>query len=287
MYRPILSYFNLERLIKLDDEERFKNYYNKGLEDTRLDLDSNKLEKVRTLDILERYLPKPPAVVLDIGGATGVYSFKLAELNYDVYLIDIIPLHITKTKERNNLTKYKLKGIILGDARQLDFPDHFADSILLFGPLYHLVDKEDRESTLKEAYRVLKPGGILFSVGISRYASLIDGFQTGNILDEKFLPIVKQDLINGQHRNPTNITHYFTTSFFHHPNELYQEHIDAGFQSVELLSIESLLDLLGNIGDYLNDSEKSELLLTFMRQIEKETSLIGASPHIMVIARKS
>ena len=274
-------------MINLDNDKGFKNYYNKGLEDKRLDLDSNRLEKIRTLDILERYLPKPPAVILDIGGATGVYSFKLSDLGFEVHLVDVVPLHITQAKEKNRLVKFKLKSIILGDSRQLKFPDHFADGILLFGPLYHLVDKEDRESTLKEAYRVLKPGGIIFSAGISRYASLIDGFQTGNILDEKFIPIVKQDLINGQHRNPTNITHYFTTSYFHHPDELYQEHIDAGFQSVELLSIESLLDLLGNIGEYLNDSEKLKLLLTFTREIEKETSLIGASPHIMVIARKN
>ncbi|MFX0066014.1 MAG: class I SAM-dependent methyltransferase, partial [Candidatus Hermodarchaeota archaeon] len=89
------------------------------------------------------------------------------------------------------------------------------------------------------------------------------------------------------HRNPTNITHYFTTSYFHHPNELYQEHVDAGFQSVEILSIEGPLGLLGNIGEYLNDSEKLKLLLTFMREIEKESSLVGASAHIMAIARKN
>ncbi|MHA2123077.1 MAG: class I SAM-dependent methyltransferase, partial [Promethearchaeota archaeon] len=138
----------------------------------------------------------------------------------------------------------------------------------------------------KEAYRVLKPGGIIFSVGISRYASLIDGFDKGFILDEKFIPIVKQDLIDGQHRNPTNITHYFTTAFFHHPNELSQEHVDAGFLSVEQFAIEGPLDLLGNIGEYLNDAEKTKLLLTFIREIEKEPSLMGASAHIMVIARK-
>lgn len=271
----------------MDNGEKFTNYYNKGLEDDRLELESNKLEKIRTLDILQRYLPKLPAVILDIGGATGVYSFILSDLGYEVHLVDIIPLHITQAKEKNSLVKAKLKSIILGDARQLEFQDHFADGILLFGPLYHLVKKGDREKALKEAFRVLKPGGIIFSAGISRYASLIDGFQTGNILDEKFIPIVKQDLINGQHRNPTNITHYFTTSFFHHPNELIQEHIEAGFQLVELFSIEGLLCLLGNIEENINDSEKCKLILSFMREIEKESSLIGASPHIMVIAKKN
>ena len=271
----------------MDNGEKFTNYYNKGLEDNRLEHESNRLEKIRTLDLLQRYLPKSPAVILDIGGATGVYSFILSDFGYEVHLLDIIPLHITQAKEKNSLAKNKLKNIILGDARQLEFPDHFADGILLFGPLYHLVKKKDREKALKEAFRLLKPGGIIFSAGISRYASLIDGFQTGNILDEKFILIVKQDLIGGQHRNPTSITHYFTTSFFHHPNELAQEHIDTGFKSVEIFSIEGPLYLLGNIEEYINDSEKSKLLLSFTREIEKESSLIGASPHIMVIARKN
>jgi hypothetical protein len=62
--------------------------------------------------------------------------------------------------------------------------------------------------------------------------------------------------------------------------------VDAGFQMIELLSIEGLLGLLGNIGEYLHDSEKIKLLLTFMKEVEKESSLIGASAHIMAIARK-
>ena len=256
------------------------------MEDTRLDLESNRLEKIRTLDILRHYLPKPPAVILDIGGATGVYSFILSELRYDIHLIDIIPLHITLAKEKNNSFKHKLKSIELGDARHLEFPDHFADAVLLFGPLYHIVDKQERLNALKEAYRVLKPGGLIFSTGISRYASLIDGFDTMNIFDDQFVKIVRQDLMDGQHRNPTNVVRYFTSAFFHHPNELYQEHVDAGFQTVELVSIEGFLGLLGNIGEYLHDSEKIKVLLTFMKEVEKEPSLIGASAHIMVIARK-
>ena len=106
------------------------------------------------------------------------------------------------------------------------------------------------------------------------------------MFDERFIKILNQDLIDGQHRNLTAEVHYFTTAFFHHPDELYEEHINAGFKSVEILSIESLLGLLGNSKEYLIDPEKLKLLLTYVRKIEKETSLIGASPHIMAIGRK-
>jgi hypothetical protein len=36
------------------------------------------LERVRTWELLGRYLPAPPAVVLDVGGAAGVYALPLA-----------------------------------------------------------------------------------------------------------------------------------------------------------------------------------------------------------------
>lgn len=270
----------------MDYYDDVKGYYNKGIETTRLDLESNRLEKIRTLDILERYLPQPPATIIDIGGATGVYSFELSKRGYEVHLRDITPAHITLSQEKNKSVEHKLKSIELGDARNLQFPDNFADIILLFGPLYHLVEEEDRKLALKEAYRVLKSGGIIFSAAISRFASLIDGFDTKNILDEQFLKILNQDLIDGQHKNPTDNVNYFTTAFFHHPDELYQEYINAGLKSVEILPIESFLGLLGNIKEYLIDPEKKKLLLTFVRKIENESSLIGASPHIMAIGRK-
>jgi ubiquinone/menaquinone biosynthesis C-methylase UbiE len=61
----------------------------------------------------------------------------------------------------------------------------------------------DRLQALREAYRVLKSGGIVFAVGISQFASLLDGLLQGFILDYQFLHIIQQDLRNGQHRNPT------------------------------------------------------------------------------------
>jgi hypothetical protein len=49
-------------------------YYNRGGETTRLSAGGGRLEYLRTLDILGRVLPPPPARILDVGGATGVYA---------------------------------------------------------------------------------------------------------------------------------------------------------------------------------------------------------------------
>jgi ubiquinone/menaquinone biosynthesis C-methylase UbiE len=72
------------------------------------------------------------------------------------------------------------------------------------GPLYHLVEAADRLQALAEAYRVLKPGGTVFAVGISRFASSIDGLASGYFLDPAFRAIMLGDLEDGQHSSPGN-----------------------------------------------------------------------------------
>jgi ubiquinone/menaquinone biosynthesis C-methylase UbiE len=117
-------------------------------------------------------------------------------------------------------------------------PAGLADATLLLGPLYHLVEKADRQVALKEAHRILKPGGLLFAAAISRYASLIDGFASGFFADERFREIVKRDLSSGQHRNPTDSAEYFTTAYFHRPDELRAEIHDADYHDIKVLGIE-------------------------------------------------
>ena len=91
---------------------------------------------------------------------------------------------------------------------------------------------------------------------------------------------------NGQHRNPTSKNEYFTTSFFHHPDEFRNEHVQAGFNSVELFTIEGPLRMIGNIEKYLIP-DKVKLFLKYARKIEKEPALIGTGGHLLAIGKKS
>jgi 2-polyprenyl-3-methyl-5-hydroxy-6-metoxy-1,4-benzoquinol methylase len=42
-------------------------------------------------EVVLRDIRPPPAIVRDIGGAAGVYALWLAELGYEVHLIDAAP----------------------------------------------------------------------------------------------------------------------------------------------------------------------------------------------------
>jgi ubiquinone/menaquinone biosynthesis C-methylase UbiE len=262
-------------------------YYSQYNEAERLLQGVGKLEFTRTQELIERFIPKSAKLVLDIGGAAGIYSLWLSKQGYEVYLIDPVERHIHQAKKASDKQKkYPIRSMAVGDGRGLPFRDNFADAVLLMGPLYHLIEKESRIKALEEAHRVLKKKGILFAAAISRFASALDGLFQGFLDDPHFSNIVERDLQDGQHRNPTNHTSYFTTAFFHHPDELHTEITGSGFSDVNLLAIEGPGWLLQNFEDHWNDEMRRSRLLEISRKLESEPSVIGASAHIMAIAKK-
>ena len=270
-------------------DESIHRYYNEGREQSRLMQSSGKLEFTRTMEILHRYLPVAPITIYDIGGGAGIYALPLARLGlgYEIHLLDAMPIHIEQAaKEAENQPDHPLASLQVGDARQLDFPDASADAVLLFGPLYHLTEKADRIQALREAYRVLKPGGLLFTAVISLFAPLMDGLSKGFLTDPYFVEILRQDLIDGQHRNPKNLPGYFSTAYFHHPDEIREELTTSNFDVEAVLAIEGPAEFMPNFDAFWEVPSQRELLLGFIRQVEADTTLMGSSGHIMGVGRK-
>lgn len=263
-------------------------HYEKVEEAARLERSESQIEKIRTQEILRRYLPPAPAVILDIGGGAGVYAFWLAERGYHVHLVDGTPRHITQAEEvAQKIGDKPLASIKLGDARQIDHPDSSADGVLLLGPLYHLTERNDRIHALREAYRVLRPGGVLIAAGINRFASTIEALLAGLVGDPEFVPIYEQDLRYGQHRNPTDNPEYFTTAFFHYPQELIDEFESAKFRFETLLAIEGPVRIMKDFPKQWQIPDIQERLLKIARLTEAEPTLLGVSPHFMGIGKKA
>jgi ubiquinone/menaquinone biosynthesis C-methylase UbiE len=262
-------------------------YYSHYDEQGRLAEGWSQVEFIRTQSIIRRYLQPPPAVVLDVGGAAGRYACWLAVAGYQVHLIDPVPLHIEQAQAASaQQPEHPLASCRLGDARHLEFEDELADTVLLMGPLYHLVQAADRHLALTEAHRVLKEGGFLFAVGISRFASTIDGLLEGYFQDPNFREIMQGDLQDGHHQNPTQNPLYFTDTFLHHPDELKAEVVAAGFACQALAAIESIGYMMKDFAANWADNRYRAFLLDIIGQIDQEPSLIGASPHIMCVATK-
>jgi ubiquinone/menaquinone biosynthesis C-methylase UbiE len=156
------------------DDPAASQHYNAGIErDRLLPGGEPRLELARTLELLERYLPPPPAAVLDVGGGPGVYASRLARDGYRVTLIDVLPLHVEQAAALSADQPDAPFATSVGDARQLEANHESADAVLLLGPLYHLTEREHRLRALREARRVLRVGGVVIGAAISRRRSRI------------------------------------------------------------------------------------------------------------------
>ena len=261
-------------------------YYARGIEVGRLFRGHGTLELARTQEIILRHLPPAPGPVLDVGGGTGVYACWLASLGYRVTLVDASPFHVEQARQASaRQPEHPLAGCRLGDARRLDDNDAIVQAVLLLGPLYHLIERRDRMQSLREARRVLEPGGLLFAAAVGRYASLLSGVADNLLGDPDFAAIVARDLRDGQHRNPT-AKEYFTTAFFHRPDELEAEVREAGFELVDLLGVEGPGWLLPDLERRWADPAERRRLLEAARAVEREPTLLGLPPHLLAIGRK-
>ena len=262
------------------------DHYGNGQEEQRLARSLGRLERLRTEEIVGRYLPPPPCRILDVGGGTGVYALSLSRQGYEVHLIDAVPLHVERVRALSAASEAPLANATVGDARGLELPDDMFDVVLLFGPLYHLIDRNDRTAALTEARRVLIPRGLLLSAYISRFASACDGIQGGMLRDAAFSAIVEQDLADGIHQNPTNRPEWFTTAYFHRPEEIRPEIEEAGLRFDSAIAVEGPGWVPEALDAWLDDAAARERLLRVLRRIETEPSLIGASAHVIAVARK-
>jgi hypothetical protein len=134
--------------------------------------------------------------------------------------------------------------------------------------------------------RALRPDGVLFGAAICRFASLLDSVVRGFNDDSRFAPILERDLIDGQHRNPTGDPNFFTTAFFHRPEELHEEVVDAGYSVIELVGIEGPAWLVPDFEARWVDPIRRERLLALTRKVEHEVALSGLSPHLLIVGRK-
>ncbi len=244
-------------------DDTIVRHYEAHHEEARISEGFGQLELLRAQEVLRRHLPKPPAKVLDVGGGTGVHAQWLAAEGYRVHLIDLAPRHVAKANA--DLGQLGVTAE-LGDARQLPVADGTYDVVLLFGPLYHLTERQDRLSALREAVRAVRPGGVVAVAAVSRFASLFDGLARQYLFDPEFRSIAAQDLKDGQHRNPGQRPGWWTTAYFHHPDELRDEVIQAGLVVWELVGLEGLAVWLPQLADRWGNLDDRETILWSSRQ---------------------
>lgn len=262
-------------------------YYEHGLERDRLASGRPRVEFLRMWDLLVRHMPAPPAQVLDVGGGAGAYALPLAAAGYEVHLVDPVPLHIQQASAASRAAAAPLAGITVGDARDLQAAEASCDVVLLLGPLYHLTSRQDRVTALREARRVARPGGLVIAKALSRFYPLFEELAAGQPRGADWHGEKVRFLADGQYRNPSGDPAHFTTSYFHRPEELPGEIEEAGLVLRELVAVSGNVKLLPDVGQRLDVAESRDHLLSVLRLVEAEPSVIGMSQNFVAISTRN
>src|SRR5512133_3850328 len=142
-----------------------QNFYDENVQNEwdRLGV-RHRTEFAVTMRALREFLPLAPACVIDIGGGPGRYALSLAEAGYGVTLLDLSEGNVAFAREKARETGIRLDGAFAKNALDLsDFSSKTFDAALLMGPLYHLWQESERLQCLREARRLIKPGGLIFA----------------------------------------------------------------------------------------------------------------------------
>lgn len=262
-------------------------FYNAGAEKGRLERGLGKIEFYRTKEILMKYITDTKNIIYDIGGGIGIYSSWLSELNNEVHLLELSPDAIAYAVE-NKKNIYKSEAC---DARNINRANESADIVLLMGPLYHLKNKNDRLQVLTEAKRVLKKGGLLFSVGISKFSSTTWALSTygkdNNFLDDDiYTNMIENELVSGIHKRPKKYPDFIAQAYFNTPLELEKEVESVGIQTIKKHAIEGIIWFTPYLNEKWEDDESRGKLLNIIRLTEHEEEIMGMSPHFMIVSRK-
>ena len=271
--------------------------YNAGIERDRLRTGIGLIEFERTKEILLEKLPKPPAVIYDIGGAYGEYSWWLTSLGYEVHLFDLSETNIAMSADlAAEYPGVKLASATVCDARSIPRPDKSADAVLLMGPLYSIIEYEERILAIEECGRLLKDDGILFSAALTPYSVLvprialyhIDGTAKRRELDDPaVISMIERALEDGSYCNPEKkIASGLGSSPLHTAKALREELSEGGFDTAIVHGIMGGAWLAPNLDELLANEETKAVLMKTVRMLDTHKEIIGLSGHLLAVSRK-
>lgn len=260
-----------------------EEYYNKFNEEKRLDSRHGQVEFVTSMRYIHQYIKelltqkgceKGDLKILDIGAGTGRYSIPLAEEGYDVTAVELVKHNLGRLKQKCALVKAHQ-----GNAMKLSkFADDTFDLTLLFGPMYHLHQKEEKQKALEEAKRVTKKGGIILVAYImNEYSVITYAFKEKNIKQALESGMLDENYHCTEKANP--LYSFVRLEDMAELNEL------VGLDRVKVIAADGAANY---IRPYLNQLEEDEFqaFIEYHLATCERMDLMGCSAHTVDILRK-
>jgi 2-polyprenyl-3-methyl-5-hydroxy-6-metoxy-1,4-benzoquinol methylase len=263
----------------METTKEIKQYYDENVE-TEWGRIHNRPEFLLTCRFIDRYI-KPGDTVLDIGGGPGRYSIYLANKGCDVTLLDLSPGNVKFAAEKAQEEKVIIKAVE-ADAREArESVEGKFDHVLLMGPMYHLLEEEDRVKALESALKCLRPGGKIYVSFINMFAAVI---YTMKFAPEMMADPLEQELHKLFIEGKSYAGDAFTKAYFAKQSEILPFMERFPLEKMHLFSQEGIMSPCeGNIMS--QNQEIVDLWLNLCEKTCEREDLLSWGEHLMYIGK--
>lgn len=256
------------------NEKELIEYYNKFNEDKRLTRRHGKVEFIVTLKYIHDYLNKMNnPKIIDIGAGTGKYSIELSNQEYDVTAIELVKHNLSYIKKYDKIKSYQGNAIDLSR-----FKDETFDLTLLFGPMYHLIDENDKIKALNEAKRITKKDGIIMVAYIMNdYCILTHGFKDNNILNA-----IENKMIDDSFKCIKWDNNLYSVYRIEDIDKLNEK---VNLNRIKIITPDGPANYMRNTLNKMSDKEFDKFI-EYVLSISDRKDMIGSSAHTIDILKK-
>lgn len=248
-------------------------------------MDRHPMEFRTTLRALREFI-LPKSRILDIGGGPGRYAIELAKDGHQVTLLDLSLANVKLARQKAVELGVQVADFVHGNALDLSrFETGSFDAVLLMGPMYHLTDPLDRDRSVREALRVLKPEGTLFVSFITRYAVYFDILKSDPALIGTYKDAYDRLTQTGVHI-PTEQNPGFADAYFAHPMEIEPLMSKHGLTTLRLAVAEGIIASVERAVNNL-PPELFDAWVDVCYRLGADPTTWGCGEHMLYVGRKS
>lgn len=264
-----------------------RDYYNAHAENeqNRLDQPLCRIEFASTLRLIDKYFPKQ-GKVCDIGGGPGRYTVELLRKGYSVTLFDLSDEEIRLAGIQFSKNGLSAEQLIVGDARNMSaFASDTFDAALLLGPMYHIVEPNERAKVLQELKRILKPDGVAIIAYLNSWGLIKTGLTDFPdwYNDVSFLhSMLRERVFTGQSL-PGFTECYWSTS-----EAALREVKEAGLEVLSHAGAESFASGLGTLLEQIaiKNPKGFENIVGMAAETSELVQYRDSTDHLHIVAKK-
>lgn len=260
-----------------------EQYYNYDFDEWGR-LQKHRIEFEITKRTLDKFIPEG-ASVLDVGGGPGRYSIYLAQKGHEVTLVDLCEKMVEQAAEHSKEAGVELKGCIQGNVLDLNkiLPDKEYDAILCMGPIYHLLEENQREKAINQCMGLLKKGGTLIVSFISAYAPIVDCLKAYPQNIGQLKSSLLRYLEDGRH--DSRVEEGFTDAYFFDPEQIEKFMSRFRLETLKIMAVEGLGAIAEEKLMQLKEEDFQDWL-DVLETISSNQVVWGSCEHMLYIGRK-